>query len=113
MFRLFAGDSEIAFRAGTLVFVRSCIATGSAIQTRLMSSTIVKVFVTKLTAPVGFTETLPWFNASAMDTSRMRNTLITILPLPTIEAPALSRMLTDAMFVAAALTAHSCIAIRS
>lgn len=45
-------------------------------------------FVTELSTPVGFTEALPGFIAGAVDTSWVRDALITVQALPTILAPA-------------------------
>ena len=42
-------------------------------------------FVTKLSSIVGVTETLPGLNTAAMNTSGMRDTLVTVLPLPAIQ----------------------------
>lgn len=109
VFRDFTVCSRIPLWAGTLIFVRTCVTTSTTIQTRLVSPTIVKIFVTKLTTPVGFTEALPRFNASAMDTSWVRNALITVLALPSILTPAFSWDLTGTMFRATSLTTNGSI----
>lgn len=46
-----------------------------------------RTFIAELTTPVGFAETLPRFIASAMDTARVWNALITVLALPAILTP--------------------------
>lgn len=78
-----------------------------------MGSTVVQIFVTELTTPVGFTEALPWFNASAMDTSRVWNALITVLALPSILTPALSWNCARTMLGATSLTTNSFVALWS
>lgn len=96
-----------------MVFVRASVAAGTTIQTGWVGSTVVQIFVTELTTPVGFTEALPWFNASAMDTSRVRNALITVLALPSILTPALSWNCTRTMLGATSLTTNSFVALWS
>lgn len=48
---------------------------------------IITTFVTELSSPVGVTETLPWFLTGSMHTARVRDTLIAVLPLPSIQTP--------------------------
>lgn len=96
-----------------MVFVRASVAAGTAIQAGRVGSTVVQIFVTELTTPVGFTEALPWFNASAMDTSRVWNALITVLALPSILTPALSWNCARTMLGATSLTTNSFVALWS
>lgn len=103
------GDSRVALNAGTLVFVRSCVAAGSSIQTGLFGPTEVQIFVTEMSSPVDITQTLPWFNTGPLDTARMRNTLITVLPLPAIQTLAVIRLFAVSMFCTAALPADRCV----
>lgn len=44
-------------------------------------------FVTQLSSIVGVTETLPGLHTAAVNTAGMRDTLITVLPLPAIQTP--------------------------
>lgn len=107
MFRDFTVLPRVTLRAGTLIFVRPGVAAGTTIQTRRVSPTVVKIFITELTTPVGFTEALPWFNASAMDTSWVRNALITVLALPSVLTPAFSWNFAGTMLGTTSLTTNS------
>lgn len=71
-----------------------------------MSSTVIQIFVTELSTPVGLTEALPGFIAGAMDTPWVRDALIAVQALPTILAPAVTRELARAMLGTAALSAY-------
>lgn len=96
-----------------MVFVRASVAAGTTVQAGRVGPTVVQIFVTELTTPVGFTEALPWFNASAMDTSRVWNALITVLALPSILTPALSWNCARTMLGATSLTTNSFVALWS
>lgn len=113
MLRDFTVLPRVALRAGTLVFIGASVAAGTTIQTGRMSSTVVQIFVTELTTPVGFTEALPWFNASAMDTSWVWNALIAVLALPSILTPALSWNCARTVLGATSLTTNSFVAFWS
>lgn len=84
----FTVGARVALWAGALVFVRPSVATCSPVETGLMSPTVIQIFVTELSTPVGLTEALPGFIAGAVDTSWVRDALITVQALPTILAPA-------------------------
>lgn len=113
MLRDFTVLSRVTLRAGTLVFIGTSVAAGTTVQTGWVGSTVVQIFVTELTTPVGFTEALPWFNASAMDTSWVWNALITVLALPSILTPALSWNCARTMLGATSLTTNSFVAFWS
>lgn len=113
MFSYFTVLPRVPFRTGTLVFVRARVAAGSSVQAGLICSTGVQIFVAELTTPIRFTQTLPWFSASAMDTSRVRNALVAVLSLPSILASAFSGSLTSAMLWATALTTYCFVTFRS
>lgn len=51
------------------------------------SSQIQPTFIAELATPVGFTETLPRFVASAMDTAWVWNAFVAVLALPSILTP--------------------------
>lgn len=99
--------SRIALRAGTLVFVRTCVATSSPIETRLVSPTVIEIFVTELSAPVGLTEALPGLATGAVDAARVRDTLVTVQALPAILAPAVTWEFARPMLGTTALSANS------
>lgn len=104
-------DPREAFRTGAVVFVWSRVAAGSSVQTWLPRPTCVQVFVTQLSSIVGVTETLPGLHTAAVNTTRMRDTLITVLPLPAVQTLALSGDFTGTMFCTAALSADSGVAV--
>lgn len=57
---------------------------------RLMSPAVyggAVTFVAQLSSIVGVTETLPGLHTAAIDAARMRDTLVTVLPLPAIQTP--------------------------
>lgn len=109
----FTVGSRVALWAGTLVFVRTSVATSSPVETRLMSPTVIQIFVTELSTPVGLTEALPGFIARAVDTSRVWDALIAVQALPTILAPAVTWELAGTMLGTAALPAYSFVTLRT
>lgn len=111
MVRSLTVDPGEALWTGAVVFVGSCVAAGSPVQTWLPCPARVQVFVTQLSSIVGITETLPGFHTAAMNTAWMRNTLITELTLPPIQTLALSRKFTGPMFCTATLSADSSAAL--
>lgn len=78
-----------------------------------MSPTVIQIFVTELSTPVGFTEALPGFIAGAVDTSWVRDALITVQALPTILAPAVTWEFAGAMLGTAALSAYCFVTFRT
>ena len=40
-----------------------------------------------MASEVGVTQTLPWFHTGAIDTPRVRDALVAVLPLPSIQTP--------------------------
>lgn len=111
VFRNFTVGSRIALRAGTLVFVRTRVATGPPVETRLMGPTVIEIFVTELAAPVGLTEALPGLIAGAVDTSRVWDALVTVQALPAILAPAVSWEFARPVLGATALPANSSVTL--
>lgn len=78
-----------------------------------MSSTVIQIFVTELSTPVGLTEALPRLIARAVDTPRVRDALITVQALPTILAPAVAWELARTMLGTTALSAYSFVTLGS
>lgn len=113
VFRSFTVDPGVSISTRALVLVRSCIAACSSIQTRLVSPTVVQIFVTKLSTPVRVTKALPRFHTRPVDTAGVRDALITVETLPAVQTLAASWSLTGSMFCAATLSADSCIALRT
>lgn len=113
MFRNFTVLSRVPLWAGTLILVRAGVAAGTSVQTRWVSPTIVQIFIAELATPVGLTEALPRFVASAMDTARVRNALIAVLALPSVLTPALSRNFARPVFGATTLTTDGFVAFEA
>lgn len=109
----FTVGARVALWAGALVFVRPSVATCSPVETGLMSPTVIQIFVTELSTPVGLTEALPGFIAGAVDTSWVRDALVAVQALPTVLAPAVTWKFTRPMLGTAALSADSFVAIRT
>lgn len=78
-----------------------------------MSPTVIQIFVTELSTPVGLTEALPRFIARAVDTSWVWDALIAVQALPTILAPAVTWELAGTMLGAAALSAYSFVTLKT
>lgn len=78
-----------------------------------MSPTVIQIFITELSTPVGLTEALPGFIAGAVDTPWVRDALIAIQALPTILAPAVTWEFARAMLGTAALSAYSFVTLRT
>lgn len=101
----------VALRTGAVVLVWSCVTAGSSIQTGLPRATGVQVFITELSSPVSVTQALPGLHTGPVHTARVRNTLITELPLPAVQTLAVSRHLTGPMLSTAALPTHRSVAL--
>lgn len=78
-----------------------------------MGPAVIQIFVAELSTPVGLTEALPGFIARAMDTTRVRDALITVQALPTILAPAVTWELARTMLGTTALPAYSFVTLRT
>lgn len=83
--------AQVAVWAGAEVLVRLSVDTGTPIDTGVVATTVVQVFVTEQATPVGLTVTVPGLHTAAMHAARVGDTLVTELALPAIAAPALPR----------------------
>lgn len=59
VFSYFTVLSRVAISTGTVIFIRLRVHAGPSVLTRMMGSTIVQIFITEESAPVGLAVTLP------------------------------------------------------
>lgn len=78
--------SREALWTGTVVLIWLGVHTGSSVNTRLMATAVIQIFIAHQTTPVLLAAALPGGVASPVDTTRMELTFITKLALPAISA---------------------------
>lgn len=78
------GFSRVAQWTGAVIFIWFCVHAGSSIDTWLMATTVVQIFITQQATPVPLTVALPGYVAGPVDTSRIKNTFIAELALPAV-----------------------------
>lgn len=108
MFSYLTVLARVSFRTSTIIFIRLRVHAGSTIDTRMMRAAVVQIFIAQEAAPVLLTSALPGHNTGPMQTTRIRKTLVTELPLPAVVALAFSRHRTASMNQITALLADRC-----
>lgn len=106
-----AGLAGVSLWTGAVVLVWFCVHAGSSIDTRLVATTVIQIFITQQATPVPLAVALPGVVAGPMDASGIKHTFITELALPPIATRASSRDRAAAMQQVAALLADRCPAV--
>lgn len=91
MLSYFTVFPRVPFRTDTVVFIRFGVNARRSIDTGVVRATVVQIFIAHTAAPVFLTSALPRRRARPVYASRVRNTVVTELALPTEVAHAFSR----------------------
>lgn len=86
-----AGLARVAVGTGTTILIRLRVHAGAAVHARLVSATVIQIFVTQQASPVALTATLPGYDTGPVNTAWVGDTLVTELALPAIVALAFPR----------------------
>lgn len=78
------GLSRVALRTGAVVLIRLSVHASSSVDTRLVATTVIQIFITQQATPVPLTVALPGVVAGPVDASRINHTFITELALPAV-----------------------------